>query len=247
MRHAGSMRGLSMALGCLLAAGCAEDEIVHDAVLQLAELRDPRSDGGVLAGFACTESGELQLAPASPLLARAIVPDGRGGAVLQASIVVDAIALHGYPHCRLSELLNHCSADPGCDVLVSERRCFDLPPLAGVAALRQSVWALGPPFAAHVRGALSGMLLTAHASDEQILYRAVGTTQSCAALAQAGTPDFAPDGLLGCAYSCPLVPSAARGEIVLDFDALGRCEPQVRACASSRFLPTTLEGILSSF
>jgi hypothetical protein len=220
---------------------------VHDVHVSLAELNNQLTGKSTLSGFACTER-DADLKKPTYLLQRAMTSD-QDDIRLQATVVVDAIRLDGYPRCRLSEIANFCTAKgQACAPITSERRCFDLPaksfPVQNAVDRAQLLARLGNEFASYINEGLEGKLLTNDALGQEVLLRLVGTTQTCAELEQAGTLTFVADRLLGCTYSCPLVLSAARGEIVLDSEAIGRCEDQVIACASPTFAPLSLDSAL---
>jgi hypothetical protein len=169
---------------------------------------------------------------------------------LRASVVVDTIRLGGYPRCRATEILNFCAARD-CSPIASERRCFDLPRVTVPIAhdLRADTEKLLNVFHRYIKEGLKDALVTSDAVDEEVIMRLVGTTETCDELDKKGSLAFDPTKLLGCNYSCPIVPTAVRGEVLLDLDALTSfCEPVVRACAAATFSPgpeeqTTIGGV----
>jgi hypothetical protein len=163
---------------------------------------------------------------------------------LRASVVVDTIRLGGYPRCRATEILNFC-AERDCKPIEAERRCFDLPAVQVPIAndRRADVEKLLNVFHQYIRDGLKDALVTSDAVDEEVIMRLVGTTERCEDLEQRADLSFDPARLLGCNYSCPIVPTAVRGEVLLDLDALTQsfCEPAVRACAAASFSPAPAE------
>jgi hypothetical protein len=202
------------------------------------------------AGFGCLDlpdSDEPLHAP-TMMVARAftVPPVLRPVEVtLRASVVVDTIRLGGYPRCRATEILNFC-AERDCAPIASERRCFDLPTLTVPVEgdRRADTEKLLNVFHRYIRDGLKDALVTADAVDEEVIMRLVGTTERCAELESKTKLAFDVTRLLGCNYSCPIVPTAVRGEVLLDLDALTQsfCEPAVRACAAETFSPAPVES-----
>jgi hypothetical protein len=197
------------------------------------------------AGFGCLDlpDADEPLHAPTMMVARAytVPPVLRSVEVtLRASVVVDTIRLGGYPRCRATEILNFC-AERDCAPIASERRCFDLPtvtvPVAGDR--RADTEKLLNVFHGYLRDGLKDALVTSDAVDEEVIMRLVGTTERCEELEKKSSLALDVTKLLGCNYSCPIVPTAVRGEVLLDLDALTQsfCEPAVRACAAATFSP----------
>lgn len=222
--------------------GCQPEEVVT-AQLTLAQIQ--RGDVYALSGFACTTSdGRPAVMQSEALGARAFTASEtqQGAVVVNATLVLDYIRLGGYPRCRANTILNYCAEEGrDCVPMASERVCIDLEPLTISVETLQQLTELkrngSSLFADFVRERVSGSVVTSGAPDEEAILRLVGTTETCAQIEARGGLDFDTDKLLGCSYSCPLVPSAARGEILLDFEGVGRCENDVIRCASERFAP----------
>jgi hypothetical protein len=255
------VKRLSHVAGLLLVLACERTEVrtIELTVAQSARELDlaPRLPGetsGVVnydsyAGFGCLDlqDADEPLHAPNMLVARAYdVPRGLRPAevTLRASVVVDTIRLGGYPRCRATEILNYC-AERNCSPIASERRCFDLPstvvPIANDR--RADVEKLLNVFHRYIRDGVRDALVTSDAVDEEVIMRLVGTTERCADLEQKDSLAFDETKLLGCNYSCPIVPTAVRGEVLLDLDALSQsfCEPAVRACAGPVFSPAPAE------
>jgi len=239
---------LAWPLGLLLCFGCQAEE-VHTATLVLSEIK--RGEKSTLAGFACTTSdGRLASGRSTALLSRAYSasPIDTTVAVLQATVVLDYVELGGYPRCRATEIVNYCAEEgKSCEPVSSQRVCLDLEPLEiplkDVAAFVELVKKSGAVFSDYVKTRVAGNLVTSDAPDTESILRLVGTTETCDELDARGGLDFDPDKLLGCSYSCPLVPSAARGEILLDFEGIGACEDDVIVCAGTSFAPRSQREI----
>jgi hypothetical protein len=199
------------------------------------------------AGFGCADAQDKDETPHLPNLLTARAYKFALGkhsidAQLHATVVVDTIRIDGYPRCRATEIYNFCSTRK-CAPIESERRCFDLPtttvPLSGdrVQVVQKALEA----FSDYLKEGLKDALVTDQALDEEVIIRLVGTTETCDELEARGSLAFDPTKLLGCSYSCPIVPTAVHGEVLLDLDALTQrlCEPAVRACAADSFSPDT--------
>ena len=232
---------LTLILGC-------EAEDVHSAQIVLAEIKLGKKS--TLSGFACsTSDGRLAANKSKALLARAFTPSSdTQNVVLKASMVIDYVALGGYPRCRATEIVNYCNEEGNsCEPLASRRVCIDLPPLdipvATLASALDLIDTAGAIFEEYVKTGLAGELVTRDAPDTEAILRLVGTTETCDDIDARGGLDFESEQLLGCSYSCPLVPSAARGEILLDFEGLGPCEQDVITCAGTSFAPRSQRDV----
>ncbi len=236
------------AVGLLLCLGCDAEEL-HTATLVLSEIK--RGDKSALSGFACTTSDSRFAARGSTvLLARAYTesPVSAKVAVVKATMVIDYVALGGYPRCRATEIVNYCAEEgKSCEPIARQRQCLDLDPLEipvkDLAALVSLYQRSSAVFADYAKTRLSGELVTRDAPDVESIVRLVGTTETCNELEARGGLDFDPEKLIGCSYSCPLVPSAVRGEILLDFESVGACEDDVIACAGTSFAPRSQREI----
>ncbi len=244
------MKTLSFATLLLgFCVGC-ESEQVHTAELVLSAIEV--GNKSTLAGFACsTSDGRLLPGRSRALLSRAfqISASDQSVVVLRATVVMDYVALGGYPRCRVTALANFCGAEGHmCAPEPSRRVCLDLEPLEIPVKTSSAVFDLvaraGVVFEDYVKGRVAGQLVTGDAPDQEAIVRMVGTTETCDELAARGGLDFDSERLLGCTYSCPLVPSAARGEIVLDFEGLGPCERDVIGCAGTAFSPRDQRDLL---
>lgn len=196
----------ALAIVALFAAGCSTRRQVE------LELLDD--------GFACRERGS------SSLLIERAISAGR----LELSLIVDFIDLEGeLPSCRGEQLAAWCVSHGGCEVLPlpgGVRYCQRIElDVAGMSS--QQI--LG---AAHAE--LAGRTVIEDAPDVPVLVRAVATTQTCdevAAAIDGAFPDFAPDAVVGCAYSCPVLLDAA-DRVTLAIDTFDDdCAAQVLACA----------------
>jgi hypothetical protein len=80
--------------------------------------------------------------------------------------------------------------------------------------------------------ALKGELVTPNAPDEFVMTRAVATAQPCNELMSPASPDYEPDKLVGCAYSCPVLFDRVDQDVYLGFDTLTEyCEQGLRICS----------------
>ncbi len=200
-----------MTLMIIVAGGCQRE---HEVRILLGP-----DDETLTQGFVCRDENGNYLAERA-----------RVGNQFHFSLVVDLIDLGGFPGCRGEEILLWCS-DRGCNRvrLPDGRFCVpinlsittpeDLP--AAVGQIYQQLAAAGP--------------IVVDAPAFPVLVQAVATTQDCAELAGAtseGYPGFAPDQLIGCATSCPVVLDNEE-EVQLFLDTLSvRCSDAVVACAN---------------
>lgn len=226
----------------LVLTGCQGEE-VYTAKVVLAEIK--LRDKSTLSGFACsTSDGRLTTNKSRALLARAftVSETDRSIVVLRATMVMDYVSLGGYPRCRATEIVNYCTEEGhSCKPVSALRTCIDLDPLEiPIRSLGEAVDLVdnaGQVFADYVKERLAGQVFTDDAPDTESILRLVGTVESCEEIEARGDLAFEPEALLGCSYSCPLVPSAARGEILLDFEGIGACENDVVTCSSNLFAP----------
>lgn len=243
------------ALLWLSLCGACEAETVHNAEIVLSQIK--LGQKSTLAGFACsTSDGRLTSNRSRALLARAFTAseDNPDEVTLSATVVLDYVALGGYPRCRATEIANYCSEEGNeCKPVASRRVCLDLEPLdipvETFSAALTLIDTAGAVFADYVKERLAGELVTRDAPNTEAILRLVGTTESCDELEARDGLDFDSERLLGCSYSCPLVPSAARGEILLDFEGVGPCERDVITCAGDSFAPRSqrdVPGIIGS-
>lgn len=198
-------RGLAIvaALGAL--AGCERDHRVRI-------LLGPDEDT-LTRGFLCDDDDGM------PLAAR-----GVAGGHLRFNLVVDLIALGGVPGCRGEELLAWCEAHTCAPIApAAGRYCVPLDLVVDVANLPGIVDQLYAQLAA-------APPIAADAPTAPVVVRAVATTQTCAEVADA--TDFAPEALIGCAYSCPVQLDLV-DDVQLSLDTLSsRCEREVIGCAN---------------
>ena len=180
-----------------------------------------------LSGFECLQEN----APGNPpLIQRAV----SGETILPVNLVVDLISMgDGIPGCRPAQIRSWCATH---DCRPSKgRRVIQPLDLSGIApsqpdALQQVLQRLD---------ALDGVRIFDDVpGGKAILLRVVGTLESESALEQTDSAGryvvFDTAGLLGAAYSCPVVLSAASGELFLGFDALdNRCEAGVIIAAGA--------------
>jgi len=235
-----SARWLSLVL-CIV--GACQAEQVHSAEIVLAEIK--LRDKSTLSGFACsTSDGRVTTNRSRALLSRAftVSETDRFTVVLRASVVMDYVSLGGYPRCRATEIVNYCTQEgKSCEPVAKLRSCLDLAPLeipiGSLGEAADLVDNAGQVFADYVKDQVAGEVFTRDAPDTESILRLVGTVETCDELEARGELDFDPEALLGCSYSCPIVPSAARGEILLDFEGIGPCENDVITCASPSFAP----------
>ncbi len=224
-------------------------EAVHTADIVLSEIKLGKKS--TLAGFACsTSDGTITANKSRALLARAFKASETNPklVILRATVVMDYVALGGYPRCRATEIANYCGDEGNdCNPVQSRRTCLDLEPVeipvATFSAALDLIDTAGAVFAKYVKEQVSGELVTRDAPDTESILRLVGTTETCAEIEARDGLAFDEDRLLGCSYSCPLVPSAARGEILLDFEGVGACERDVITCAGTSFAPRSQRDV----
>lgn len=215
MRHA----ALAACAALAVLLSCSEE--VNHLQLSFVVLG---GNGQSVSGFNCaTGSGDdRQL-----LTSRAITVTGPGQAEIALSLVVDFIRVGGLPRCRLTDLYNWCQEQP-CGPIAEARQCVQF----GPEQVRTA--GLGPR--AVLDELVGDQLVTPDAPDETVIIRVVGTTMTCDEVAAETDLGFVRNSLLGCAYSCPLVPDSVSGEVPIQLDAFqSDCELQVAACADPTF------------
>jgi len=204
---------IATALVLTVAASCQE---AHTVTLQLGPTEDT-----LTVGFTCVQDAD----PTKLLAARAVRADGSA----RFAVVVDIIDLGGrLPGCRGEELLaacdgGRCTVTPRAD---GTRYCRDI--TLDASAITAAGNGNLTPMLTAIRTQLQMEAVTLDAPDHPVVIRSVGTTDSCATLADT----FVADNLLGCAYSCPVQLDGVDDAIALSLDTLTRgCEREVRACA----------------
>lgn len=153
-----------------------------------------------------------------PLAARAAESDG--GVHLH----VEYVALGGTPGCRVESLRSWCAAHR---CTVKRRRCLALTLPGDVledaeAAARTTAQAFA-----------SSRLLDDDALDEPVVVRITGEAKAGPCTPEEELPATLPPGrAIGCAYSCPVVLTAATGAVTVDLDLLGNVctEAEVTSC-----------------
>lgn len=198
------LRPSALAVSALLVVACERD---HRVRLLLGPDEDT-----LTRGFLCEDDRGV------PLAARGIT-----GTRLRFSLVVDLIELGGVPGCRGEELLAWCEAHTCAPIEpAGGRYCVGLDLAVDLSDLEALVGDLYAQLAA-------GPPIIADAPSEPVVVRAVATTQACDAVVAAGA--FAPDALIGCAYSCPVQLDLV-DDVQLSLDTLSpRCEREVMTCA----------------
>jgi hypothetical protein len=145
-----------------------------------------------------------------------------------ANIVVDFVDLSGEPGCRTGQLVSWCKTHK-CAPVPDSRICFPVSLPTGVDAGtdRETV----RPIVKAQFDALKGKKqITGDAPEKFVMLRLIATAQDCASLM--GGADFDKTKLVGCAYSCPTLFTAAGQDIYLGFDTLtGLCEQGLRTCS----------------
>lgn len=205
------LRGVALFL--LAAGGC--DERVRSVDVGFGE----KLEG--LSGFQCLQDAD----PSKPLVARVVDSDGNFRPL---NLVVDLIEVgDGIPSCRASQILSWCSTRD-CHPSEGRRVVLQLDLTEIVPSAPDAVEKV-----LQLVADLDGKVIFDDVpSGKPLILRVVGTTQ-----AQGGVEATDPQGrylpfddasLLGVAYSCPVVLSAASGDLFLGFDALNnRCEAGV--------------------
>ncbi len=210
-RSDSTLRCVLVCLAAASATGCKAEE-VHVAYLDFKEV-----DGGV-SGFTCTESKPTLLSPAPPPLAqRALTKCGGNGRV---TFVADVVSLAGgNPRCSPGALGEWCDAH-ACNPNAESRKCFERDIFDATTA-EEAVVAISR----ELRG-LGGTTITSNAPGESVLVRVIATTETCAEIqARPNADPFDCTRLMGCTYSCPVVPESAGGAIDMRLD-LGLNLPQ---------------------
>ena len=207
----------------VLLSGCEQSN-----ELQLA-FTPIRSNPELVSGFHCrTETASAaDPRPSRLMVERAVTLMPRGQVEVQMSLVVDFIRIGSLPHCRLLDVFNHC-VDEECAPISGARQCIpygpELLPVEGLNAR------------AVLEQAFAGQPITADAPDEHVIIRVVGSAEPCEDILARDDLSFEGSSLLGCAYSCPLVPDTVSGEVDLQLDTFAQeCEAQVVACADPSF------------
>jgi hypothetical protein len=181
-------------------------------------------EGEGLDGFLCTDASKRRL------LERLAAPDA--GVAGRASLVVDFVRLGGVPGCRTGQLVKWCAAHE-CTPIEGGRSCVEVElPTAVASGAREDLRAA----LLEALRAVRATDITADAPDEFVLLRVVGSAQRCEELLPSSSspalPAFDADGLVGCAYSCPVLFDAVEQDVYLGFETLvGQCEQGVRVCA----------------
>lgn len=174
-----------------------------------------------LTGFLCAQDA----APTEPLLARAVAP---GGTFYDVSLVVDLIDVgNGIPSCRAQQILSWC-AERDCHARENGRVVQPLD-LTGLSPASPTI--IQDTF--ERVALLDGREIFADVpAGKTYILRVVGSIQPESELtakdAEGRYVPFDESRLLGVAYSCPVVLSAASGDLFLGFDTLDdRCEQGV--------------------
>lgn len=174
-----------------------------------------------LSGFNCVQDG---VDPPTPLVARAV---DTGGGLRPVFLVVDLLELgNGIPSCRPAQILSWCGTHE-CRASRGRRVVQELD-LSGIVPSAPDVFE-------QVLGRLmdlDGERIFSDLPEGALILRVVGTVQpeaeTLATEADGDYVPFDPSQLLGVAYSCPVVLSAASGQLFLGFDALNtQCEQGV--------------------
>lgn len=182
-----------------------------------------------LLGFSCVQDAN----PGVPLIARAVAPDGNS--FLEVNLVVDLIEMgDGIPSCRPTQIRAWC-ATHDCHASEGRRVIQPFDELAGIDPGTEATQDEVLQALANLDG---NRIFSDVPSGKALILRVVGTIQPMASLDDTVTSGryalFDTAGLLGVAYSCPVVLSAASGELFLGFDALTtQCESGVIVASGS--------------
>ncbi len=212
----------ALGLACALLAGC---QVEHQVKLELAG-----DAGSISQGFLCrTETALPGLAAGDFLFERG--HDQASGEV-RFSIVVEVTSLGDVlPGCLPEEILGVCRAPSDCPS--AARFCAPIT-AQGPRGKRLAMMNDGEAasFVAQLGAAFKALPpLFRDAPDGPVVVRAVAATESCEQLMSAGR--FDADGLMGCAYSCPVVLDDLDGALRLGFATSEPfCAPSVRGCAA---------------
>lgn len=203
------------------AAGCQTE---HKVQLQLA------GANGISQGFLCrTETALPGLSAGDFLFERG---HDRATGEVRFSMVVEVTSLGDVlPGCLPEEILGVCREASDCPS--AARFCA---PLSATGPrgkrLAEMTEAESAAFVSSLGASLRALPpLFEDAPDGPVVVRAIASAESCEALTASGR--FAPDGLLGCAYSCPVVLDTLDGALRLGFATSEPfCLPEVRGCAA---------------
>lgn len=213
------------ALGSLAAllspTGC---QVEHRVKLELASSPD-----SITQGFLCRTETPLPFLSAGDFLFERGHDLASG--LVRFSLVVEVTSLGDVlPGCLPEEILGVCRQADACPS--AARFCAPIEaagPRGKRLAMMNEAEALA--FVAQLGGALRELPpLFRDAPDGPVVVRAVASTEPCAQLEARGRFDV--DGLMGCAYSCPVVLDELDGSLRLGFATSEPfCAPEVRACA----------------
>lgn len=203
------------------AVGCQTE---HKVQLQLAGY------GNISQGFLCrTETAQPGLSAGDFLFERG---HDRATGEVRFAMVVEITSLGDVlPGCLPEEILAVCREAGACPS--AARFCAPLQAMGPRGKrLAEMNEAESAAFVSSLGAALRALpTLFDDAPDGPVVVRAIATAESCEALAETGR--FATDGLLGCAYSCPVVLDTLDGALRLGFATSDPfCAPEVRGCAS---------------
>ncbi|MBK7533862.1 MAG: hypothetical protein IPI49_00535 [Myxococcales bacterium] len=218
--------GRAGASGFVLVVALSACQTEHTVKLQLGG-----DAGSISQGFLCrTETALPDLAAGDLLFERG---HQLATGEVSFSLVVDVVSLGKVlPGCLPEEILSVCRAGDRCPI--SARACTPMT-VAGprgkrlVAMSEVERLAFVSSFAAELRALPP---LFRDAPDGPVVVRAVVSTQPCEQLTDAPRSPFATDGLMGCAYSCPVVLDELDAALRLGFaTSEDTCAPEVKACA----------------
>ncbi len=213
----------ALALACS-ASAC---QVEHKVKLELAG-----AAGSISQGFLCrTELAAPGLLAGDFLFERG--HDLATGAV-RFSMIVDVTSLGDVlPGCLPEEILGVCRGEDACPIAARSCAALSVPGPRG-----KRLAAMSEPERAAFFAALGAALrelppLFRDAPDGPVVIRAVASTEACEQLATPAAADFSLDGLMGCAYSCPVILDELDGALRLGFATSEElCAPQVRGCAA---------------
>jgi hypothetical protein len=201
--------------------GCQDE---HRVKLELG------GGGSISQGFLCrTDTALPGLSAGDFLFERGhdlITGDVRFSLVVEVTSLGDVL-----PGCLPEEILGVCRADGACPR--AARFCAPLS-VAGPRGKRLAMMTEpeAMAFVAQLGAALEALPpIFRDAPDGPVVVRAVASTDSCDQLAEVDR--FEVDGLMGCAYSCPVVLDELDGALRLGFaTSEAFCAPEVRGCAA---------------
>jgi hypothetical protein len=200
-------------------------QVEHRVKLELAG-----DAGSISHGFLCrTETALPDLIAGDFLFERGhdlSTGDVRFSMIVEVTSLGDVL-----PGCLPEEILGVCKSAADCPS--AARTCAPIA-VAGPRGKRLAMMneAEAAAFVSQLGAALKALPpLFRDAPDGPVVVRAVASTDSCEQLAATGRLDV--DGLMGCAYSCPVVLDDLDGSLRLGFaTSEDFCAPEVRACAA---------------